>query len=126
MNLMHAICRRVGIYEILQSSGHVCCTEFCPTYLLCGAADGDFQITESLVVVDYLDAKYGKDNPLTPADPQQAAQVPLQFLDDTGVLSSHLQGSRGCSVKNPHGVPYNELGCHAATEPCICTIPCLA
>lgn len=27
------------------------------------------------MVVDYLDAKYGKENPLTPTDPQQAAQV---------------------------------------------------
>ena len=38
-------------------------------------ADGDFKITESMVVVDYLDAKFGKGNGLTPSDPQQAAEV---------------------------------------------------
>ncbi len=27
------------------------------------------------MVVDYLDAKYGKGNGLTPSDPQQAAEV---------------------------------------------------
>ena len=32
------------------------------------------------MVVDYLDAKYGKGNGLTPSDPQQAAEVCCPLL----------------------------------------------
>ncbi len=38
-------------------------------------ADGDNKVTESLVVVEYLDAKYGGDNPILPRDPLQLAEV---------------------------------------------------
>ncbi len=38
-------------------------------------ADGDDKLTESLVVVEYLDQKYGKDTPLLPRDPLQHAKV---------------------------------------------------
>ena len=42
-------------------------------------ADGDAELTESLVVVEYLDAKYGGDKPLLPQDPLQRAKVRLQL-----------------------------------------------
>ena len=38
-------------------------------------ADGNTKLTESLVVVEYLDAKYGAGKPLLPKDPVQLAQV---------------------------------------------------
>ena len=40
-----------------------------------GHADGDEKLTESLVVVEYLDAKYGGDTPIIPRDPAQLAKV---------------------------------------------------
>ncbi|CAL8463312.1 g2846 [Coccomyxa elongata] len=39
--------------------------------------DGNTKLTESLVVVEYLDAKYGGDKPLLPKNPVQLAQVKL-------------------------------------------------
>ncbi|EIE18172.1 glutathione S-transferase [Coccomyxa subellipsoidea C-169] len=39
--------------------------------------DGDEKLTESLVVVEYLDAKYGGDTPIIPRDPAQLAKVKL-------------------------------------------------
>lgn len=39
------------------------------------ATDGDAKLTESLVVVEYLDAKYGGEKGLLPKDPLQNAQV---------------------------------------------------
>ncbi len=44
-------------------------------YLYPVHADGNTKLTESLVVVEYLDAKYGGDKPLLPKDPVQLAQV---------------------------------------------------
>lgn len=38
-------------------------------------ADGENQLTESLVVVEYLDAKYGGDSPILPREPAQLAKV---------------------------------------------------
>ncbi|KAK9917722.1 hypothetical protein WJX75_007518 [Coccomyxa subellipsoidea] len=39
--------------------------------------DGEIKLTESLVVVEYLDAKYGGDSPILPQDPGQLAKVKL-------------------------------------------------
>ena len=44
-------------------------------------ADGEDKLTESLVVVEYLDQKYGKDTPLLPRDPLQHAKVPRHDLE---------------------------------------------
>ena len=60
-------------------------------------ADGDFKITESMVVVDYLDAKYGKGNGLTPSDPQQAAEVCILSLKTSKQLRFSAHTSFGMS-----------------------------
>ena len=44
-------------------------------------ADGGFKLTESMVVVDYLDSKYGKGTGLSPSDPQELAEVNRPALD---------------------------------------------
>lgn len=38
-------------------------------------------------MVDYLDAKYGKENPLTPSDPEQAAEVRIPLSDQCACRS---------------------------------------
>ncbi len=44
-------------------------------------ADGDFKVTESAVVVEYLDKKYGKSgNRLLPEDPEEYAMVRMLNL----------------------------------------------
>ena len=45
------------------------------------AVDGGFKLTESVVVVDYLDSKYGKGTGLTPSNPQELAEVFCPALD---------------------------------------------
>ena len=44
-------------------------------------ADGDNKLTESLVVVEYLDAKYGGDKPILPRDPAELAKVCRHHLN---------------------------------------------
>ncbi|BDA48821.1 probable glutathione S-transferase U26 [Coccomyxa sp. Obi] len=50
--------------------------------------DGDNKLTESLVVVEYLDAKYGGDKPILPRDPAELAKVKL-FAE---LFTSKFQG----------------------------------
>jgi glutathione S-transferase len=57
-------------------------------------ADGDTKLTESLVVVEYLDDKYGGDKPLLPRDPVQRAKVPSPALhplrSEAAIMSGDL------------------------------------
>ncbi|KAK9917323.1 hypothetical protein WJX75_003132 [Coccomyxa subellipsoidea] len=52
--------------------------------------DGDAKLTESLVVVEYLDAKYGGEKGLLPKDPLQNAQVKLFVELFTNKFSSFI------------------------------------
>ena len=42
-------------------------------------ADGENKLTESLVVVEYLDAKYGGDKSILPRDPAELAKVSISM-----------------------------------------------
>lgn len=53
-------------------------------------ADGEDKLTESLVVVEYLDQKYGKDTPLLPRDPLQHAKVRAHLLREMAITLMHL------------------------------------
>ncbi|EIE18169.1 glutathione S-transferase [Coccomyxa subellipsoidea C-169] len=52
--------------------------------------DGDTKLTESLVIVEYLDAKYGGKKGLLPKDPVQLAQVKLFVELFTNKFSSYI------------------------------------
>ena len=84
-------------------------------------------------MVDYLDAKYGKENPLTPTDPQQAAQVCCLSNDlRTREPSAHIsqQAANACGY-HPCALPRVGLQCNNRAmevhEPMSCLMhPCVS
>ncbi len=60
--------------------------------------DGDNKLTESLVVVEYLDAKYGGEKPILPRDPAELAKVCRHHLNRPYIhcaYDSEHEGSMG-------------------------------